>query len=101
MFCKRAILVLAITALGACNTMHKRIGMEDPALGEAVKYNSALQTVDPDPAHDPADRQPGYHGEKGQKAVERYRTDKVKPVERMGTTQSTSGTGSGSGSGPR
>ena len=95
MFCKRAALVLAVAALAACNTMNKPIGMEDPALGEAVKYNMAIQTVDPEPVHEPTDRPAGYHGEKGQKAVERYRTDKVKPVERMGTTQSTSGGSSG------
>ena len=65
----------------------------DPGFGEAVKYDTAIQTIDPDPVY-PADAlQPGYHGEKAQKATERYRKGTAKPVERQTTA---TGTGGGS-----
>lgn len=65
----------------------------DPGFGEAVRYDMAVQTIDPDPVY-PADAlQPGYHGEKAQKATERYRKGTTKPVERQATS-----TGGGGGS---
>ena len=64
----------------------------DPGFGEALRYDMAVQTVDPDPQY-PADaRQPGDHGEKAQKATDRYRKGTTKPVQ---TQSSSSGTGSG------
>ena len=89
---KIVLTAAAALALGACNTVNKNIGMEDPALGEAVKYNAAIQTVNPDPVYGPDSAQPGDSGVKGAAAVKRYRTDAVKAVEAMETT---------SGSGPR
>ena len=78
----------AVAALGlaACNTMHSHIGDEDPAWGEAVKYNSALQTINPAPVYPAAAAQPGNNGDKGAHAVKRYRTDAVKPVETYTTS---------------
>ena len=97
---RRLIITAAgILALGACNTAHKNIGMEDPALGEAVKYDAALQTINPDPVYPPGAAQPGDSGVKGAAAVKRYRTDAVKQVEVMQT--STGGGASGGSSGPR
>ena len=62
----------------------------DPGFGEAVRYDLAVQTVDPDPQY-PADAlQPGYHGEKAQKATDRYRKGATKPV----VAQSSAGSGS-------
>jgi predicted small secreted protein len=88
----RLLLIAAATVtLGACNTMHKNIGQDDPGMGEAVKYNAAVQTVNPDPVYRAGDAQPGDSGAKGAAAVKRYRTDAVKPVETM---QTTSGGGS-------
>ncbi len=72
-----------------------QIGMRDPALGEAVKYNAAIQTINPDPVYPDGTAQPGDNGEHGAKAVERYRKGEVKEVERMQTTGSSSGGGSG------
>jgi hypothetical protein len=63
----------------------------DPGFGEAVRYDMAVQTIDPDPQYPADSLQPGYHGEKGQKATERYR---------KGTTKALSNPGSG-GSGGR
>ena len=78
-------------ALGACSTMNKNIGQEDPALGEAAKYNAALQTINPDPVYPPGSAQPGDNGAKGANAVKRYRSDAVKQVESMQTTGSSGG----------
>ena len=64
----------------------------DPGFGEAARYDLAVQTIDPDPQY-PADAaQPGAHGEKAQKATERYRKGTTKPV----ATVSASSGGSGS-----
>ena len=86
------ILLIAASALAvaACNTT-KNIGQEDPGLGETVKYNSALQTINPEPAYPAGAAQPGDSGVKGAAAVKRYRTDAVKQVEVMQTTSGGSG----------
>ena len=92
---KHALLVAAARlALGACNTTYTHIGDEDPGLGEAVKYNSALQTINPTPVYAANGAQPGDSGVKGQAAVKRYRTDSVKAVETISTQSSGSGGGS-------
>ena len=91
---KLLLIGIGCVALGGCSTMNKNIGQEDPAIGEAVKYNAAVQTVNPDPAYQAGDAQPGDSGAKGAAAVKRYRTDAVKAVESTGTT-------SGSGGSPR
>jgi hypothetical protein len=85
-------------ALAACNTAQTHIGDEDPGLGEAVKYNAAIQTINPAPVYAAGSTQPGSNGELGAAAVKRYRTDSVKQVEQMQTTGGSSGGGSGSGS---
>ena len=81
---------LTITAaallLAGCSTMSKPIGQEDVGLGEAVKYNAAVQTVNPDPVYPADGAQPGDSGAKAAAAVKRYRTDAVKQVEVMETT---------------
>jgi len=95
----RVFVVVGVITLPACSTMNKPIGMEDPAIGEAVKYNAAVQTINPDPVYQAGDAQPGDNGVKGADAAKRYRSDTVKPVQSM---QSTGGSGgSGSSSGPR
>ena len=83
--------ILPIFVVAGCNTT-KNIGQEDPALGEAVKYDAAVQTVNPDPVYPAGAAQPGDSGVKGAAAVKRYRTDAVKQIEVM---QTTSGTGGG------
>jgi hypothetical protein len=87
------ILLIAVgcIALGACDTMNKPIGMDDPGMGEAVRYNAAVQTVNPDPIYPPGAAQPGDSGVKAAAAVKRYRTDTVKQVEAMETTSGSSG----------
>ena len=78
-------------ALAACETVHPASGSVDPAFGEAVKYNQAIQTINPDPVYAADAAKPGYHGEKGSEAVKRYRKDQVTEVERTGTTGSSGG----------
>ena len=92
----RALVPIAgLIALTACNTANTHIGDEDPGVGEAVKYNAALQTINPTPVYPATAAQPGANGDVGAHAVKRYRTDAVKPVETMQTSA-----GSTSGSSP-
>jgi len=100
---ERAILgSLVLLALGGCNTVDARSGSVDPLFGEAVAFNKAVQVITPDPVYAADATQPGSAGDKAAAAANRYRTDQVKAVERISSTQvSGSGTGSGGGSGPR
>ncbi len=93
---KLLLTAAACVALAGCNTVNKNIGQEDPAIGEAVKYDAALQIINPDPVYPPGSAQPGDNGEKGAAAAKRYRTGSVKEVQTMQTTNSGAG-GSGAG----
>jgi hypothetical protein len=96
------IAAAASFALAACNTAGTHIGDEDPGMGEAVKYNAAIQTINPAPVYGANSTQPGSNGDVGASAVKRYRTDKVKQVQTMQTTMgSGAGGGSGMSSGPQ
>jgi hypothetical protein len=95
---KLILFLPAVMLLASCETPNPVSGSVDPNFGEAVKYNAAIQTINPEPVYTADSAQPGSNGEKGQQAVERYRTDKVKPVETLSTTRGVSG-GSGGGSG--
>src|SRR4051794_23893490 len=89
---KRLLIIAALSAaLGGCATAYSHIGDEDAAFGEAAAYDKAIQTINPAPVYSADSAQPGSNGDKGAAAVERYRTDKVKPVETMGTTSGVQG----------
>src|SRR4051812_42251437 len=88
------VLAAAALALAGCSTVNKNIGMEDPGLGEAAKYNAAVQIINPEPVYTADSAQPGASGVKGAAAVKRYRTDAVKQIEVMTSTSSSSGSGS-------
>ena len=63
----------------------------DPGFGEALRYDMAVQTIDPDPQY-PADAlQPGYHGEKAQQATARYRKGAIKAPAAQGSSSGGSG----------
>lgn len=79
--------------LGGCNTVYEHSLSTDPGMGEAVKYDMAVQTIDPDPVYSPDGAQPGDNGNKGSEAVKRYRTGAVKDVQTVSTAQSASGGG--------
>ena len=46
---RTCLALLALGSLGACNTVYESSGSADAGLGEAAKYNIAVQTIDPDP----------------------------------------------------
>jgi hypothetical protein len=87
--------ISALLGLGACSTTNTHLGDVDPGLGEAVKYNAAIQTINPAPVYPAEAAQAGDSGAKGQAAVKRYRTDTVKEVETMSTSSSSGAGGSG------
>ncbi len=91
MFCRLAAATIALALLAGCDTVNPQTGSLDPGFGEAVKYNAAIQTIDPDPVYAEDGAQPGDSGAKGAAAVKRYRTDAVKDVEQVDTTTSGSG----------
>jgi hypothetical protein len=91
------LLIAGSALLTAC--VNEPIAQRDPALGEAVKFNAAVQTINPDPIYPEGSAQPGDNGEHAVKAVERYRKGQVKQLETMQTTGGTSGTGSSGGPG--
>ena len=88
---KFIVLAAGALALAGCNTVNKNIGTEDPAMGEAFKYDTAIQTINPDPVYTADSAQPGSSGVKGAAAAKRYRTDAVKPVESISSTSGSSG----------
>jgi hypothetical protein len=99
----RHLILAAVATLGlsACSHVDPATGSVDKRFGEAVAWNKAVQTINPDgtPAT-PGAAQPGGSGDVATGATRRYRTDQIKQVEEVQTSQ-TSGGGSGGGSGPR
>ena len=87
----------AMALLAGCETVHPQSGSTDPGFGEAVKYDMAIQVIDPDPVYTAEDSQPGDSGAKGAAAVQRYRTDRVKEVQTQATTSGSGGDSSGAG----
>jgi hypothetical protein len=98
---------LSLPLAGACalllsGCLNEPIAQRDPGFGEALKYDQALQTINPDPVYPEGAAQPGDNGEHGAEAVKRYREGNVKEVETMGTASGATGSGSGGGgSGPQ
>ena len=88
---KKLVLAMSLTALAGCTPV-------DLGFGEAVRYDMAIQTVNPDPVYPDGGAQPGDSGEKGAKAVKAYRAGETKPLV---VQSSTSASGSGGGSGPQ
>jgi hypothetical protein len=86
-------LVLAVAAaslaLGGCDTVDPVSHSVDPGFGEALAYDKAIQTINPDPLPPPPGAaQPGDSGQKGVGAVDRYRKGTVKEPEKQSTTGS-------------
>ncbi|HET9812662.1 MAG TPA: hypothetical protein VFP57_03260 [Sphingomicrobium sp.] len=90
-FERSLIAAAACLMLAGCNTANKHIGEEDPFLGEAVKYNAAVQTINPSPVYPEGGAQPGDSGEKGVAAVKRYRSDQVKQPKSISTSSGSGG----------
>jgi hypothetical protein len=100
---KRLIAIgFAVAPLAACATLDPVTGSVDRHFGEAVAWNKAAHIIDPDPVYAEDGAKPGENGAVAAGAARRYRTDTVKPVETLGTTDAvSSGSSSGGGSGPR
>ena len=90
----------ACFAVCGCNTVYKNIGEEDPFLGEAVRYNAAVVTINPDPVYPDGGAEPGDSGVKGAAAVRRYRNDEVILRHRREAASGSTGISTTSG-GPR
>lgn len=84
----RLIAPAALLLLGACDTIYPASQSIDPGFGEAVKYSTAIQVIDPDPVYTAEGAQPGDNGARGSEAVKRYRTGTVKEVQVQTTTGS-------------
>ena len=82
---------LAALLLAGCNTAQSKIGSEDKRFGEAVKYDLAIQTINPDPVYAADGALPGDSGTQAAAATKRYRTDAVKKIEDLKTSTSTTG----------
>ena len=84
-------MAFAMVAISGCTQV-------DHGFGEALKYDMAMQTIDPDPVYPPGGAQPGDSGERGANAVQRYLQGAVTDVAAESTTTTSS---SGSSSGPK
>ena len=89
----RLLAPAAVLLLGACDTVYPASQSIDPGFGEAVKYSTAIQVIDPDPVYTAEGARPGDNGELGAEASKRHRTGKVKGIEAQATTSSTGGGG--------
>ena len=93
---RRLTALTALTALAAATSACSPV---DPSFGEAVKYDQAIQTINPDPVYAPGSALPGASGTHAVTAAKAYRMGTVKPVEKISIS---SGSGSSSGgSGPQ
>jgi hypothetical protein len=87
----------ACVALAGCNTANTHIGDESSVLGEAVRYDAAVQTINPAPVYSAEGAQPGDNGDRGATAVKHYREGQVKDVQVMQTSRSVTGGSNGGG----
>jgi len=71
---KLIIPAAALLAVPACAPV-------DPGLGEAQRYDMAIQTVDPDPVYPEDGAKPGDNGEKGVNAVKAYRKGETQELK--------------------
>lgn len=85
----------AMMILGSAAVAASGCAPVDAGFGEAMRYDMAIQTIDPDPQYPEGGAQPGADGVKGAKAHENYRKGNTKGlrIERSG------GGGSGGGGG--
>ena len=81
-----ATLLLCTAALGGCSDIYydRRETIAFGA-GDAVAANKVAQTIDPWPAA-AANRRIEGHGERMQRAIERYRTNKTTPLQTTSTS---------------
>lgn len=88
---KRISALLAASLLAGCETIDPVSESTDPGFGESVKYNAAIQTVNPEPVYAAGGALPGQNGQRGAEATKRYRAGQVKETEAQGTSASSGG----------
>lgn len=71
MTCKLLIAGITLPFVAACAPV-------DPGYGDAVAYNKAAHTIDPEPEYEWDDAKPGDNGERGAENVKAYREGSVK-----------------------
>lgn len=96
---KLALLMTAALPLALGGCLNEPIGSRDAGLGEAFKYDMAIQTINPEPVYPPTAAKPGSNGDVGAQSVQRYREGKVTPVQSETTSTGTAGSGGSGGSG--
>src|SRR5689334_21825308 len=69
-----AVTAVAVLA-SSCTHIDPVSQSPDPQFGEAVKYDMAAQTINPDPVYPDDAAQPGEDGARAAAAVKRLRTD--------------------------
>lgn len=95
---RKALIALpAVALLAGCATDGYLGDPDHAAFGEPNRQTYAAMIIDPDPHYDDA---LNTSAEKSAAATDRYRKDKVKKPERIGTQSAGSG-GSGGGGGPQ
>jgi uncharacterized membrane protein YgcG len=92
--------ITAITLLGGIGLLAGCTPI-DTTLGDSVKTNYALQTINPDPKPVPAEAavMEGGSGTQAATAAERYRKGAVKQPQTQSTGGGSSGSGGGGGGG--
>lgn len=84
--------VVALSLCSACETVDPTTQSTDAGFGETLKYDMAIQTINPDPVYDEEGAQPGDSGARAAEATKRYRTDRVKDANNV-TTGGVAGSG--------
>lgn len=92
---------LACSALAAVAVSLAACAPVDPGMGEALAYDKAAQTVNPDPQYPANAAQPGADGNHAAKATERYRKGQTKSVQQIRTGSGSGGSSGGGGAGPQ
>jgi hypothetical protein len=83
---RSAIVIAAATMLAACApSVYQDSTSPIPGYGNAVKQNSAVMIIDPQPAS-ATNVDIDFDGRRGAIAIERYRTGKVIPPEELRTS---------------
>jgi hypothetical protein len=93
-FKRIAVLLAAPLLIAGCETVDPVSESHDPGFGEAVKFNAAVQTVNPEPVYAAGGELPGGSGQRGTDATKRYRSGQVKETQSEGTS---GGRGAGGG----
>ena len=90
---KRMTVLLAVPLLAGCETIHPVSESKDPGFGETIKYNAAVQTVNPEPVYAAGSELPGQNGERAADSTKRYRSGTVKETQSQGTSAGSGGAG--------